>query len=188
MRERIIQISKEQGLSHIGSCLSAAQVLEEIYETKRPEDIVVMDEGHAHLAHLVAEEKYNGKEIKLPLHDIHCNKEDGCYVTSGSLGLAGAVSLGIAMAEPDKDIYVLTSDGALAEGIWWETLRVKVEYGVDNMKVYVNANGYSGLGEVDVDLLEKRLHAFDPSVQVRRTNSDFGEVTGIAAHYALWKE
>lgn len=184
MRERILQISKEQGLSHIGSCLGAAQVLEEIYQIKRPEDIVIMDEGHAHLAHLVAEEKYNGKEIKLPLHDIHCNKEDGCYVSSGSLGLAGAIALGIALADREKDVYVLTSDGALAEGIWWETLRVKVEQKADNMKVYVNANGYSGLGSVDVDWLERRLHAFDPSVRVIRTVSDFGEITGVSAHYS----
>src|SRR3990167_10094706 len=102
MRERIIEISKELGLSHIGSNLSASEVLKEIYEIKRPQDLVIMDEGHAHLAHLVAREKYEDLEnvTELINHDIHCNKEAGCYVSAGSLGLAGAVALGIAMASP----------------------------------------------------------------------------------------
>ena len=62
MRERILQISQEKHLSHIGSCLGMAEVLNEIYQLKKPEDIVILDAGHAHLAHLVAREKYEGLE------------------------------------------------------------------------------------------------------------------------------
>ena len=187
MKERILQISETEKLSHIGSCLTAAEVLEEIYATKRGGDIVVLDEGHAHLAHLVAREKYEGmEEIEDKIrHDIHCNIEAGCYVDAGSLGLAGAVSLGLALAKPDRNVYVMTSDGALAEGIWWEVLRIKAANNINNLKVYVNANGWGALGPIDTDDLMDRLQAFDPTVRVRRTSVEgyHSKVTGLAAHY-----
>jgi transketolase N-terminal domain/subunit len=183
MRERIIEISHQEGLSHVGSCISMAEVLEEIYEKKNPQDVVILDAGHSHLAHLVAEEKYNHKEIKLPLQDIHCNTDDGCEVSTGSLGLGITVALGRAMADRTRDVYCITSDGACAEGTVWEALRIKTELQLNNLKVYVNLNGYGALGAIDTDWLEARLKAFDPTIQVRRTNSDFNGITGVDAHY-----
>jgi transketolase N-terminal domain/subunit len=185
MRERILEISKQEKLSHIGSNLGMAEVLQEIYETKKPEDIVVLDAGHAHLAHLVAEEKYNNKEIDLPLHDIHCNYEDECEVGTGSLGLGITVALGRAIANPDRDVYCVISDGGAAEGSIWEALRIKTEQGIDNLKVYCNANGFGALGDIDTDYLEDRLLSFDPSIRVFRTNSDFNGIGGVDAHYKV---
>ena len=185
MRERILQISKELGLTHIGSCLGMAQVLEEIYQIKNPEDIVILDAGHAHLAHLVAREKYEGlKDIeKLIEHDIHCNRESGCEVSTGSLGLGGAISAGIAIANRDRTVYTLTTYGAMAEGIWWETLRLKADMKIDNLKVHINCNGFGAFCTIDTNELEKRVHAFCPDVVIHRTNSNFGEFTGLQPHY-----
>ena len=88
MKERILEISRKKGLSHIGSCLSTAEILDEIYQKKKKNDLVVLDNGHAHLAHLVAREKYEEMEGIEDLidHDIHCNEEAGCDVATGSLG------------------------------------------------------------------------------------------------------
>ena len=185
MRERILQISREKGLTHIGSCLGMAVVLEEIYQQKKPEDIVILDAGHAHLAHLVAREKYEGlKDIeKLIEHDIHCNRDSGCEVSTGSLGLGITVALGRAMANPERNVYCILSDGGCAEGSVWEALRIKTEKKIVNLIVYVNANGWSGLDLVDLNWLEQRLKVFDPTVRFIRTNSDFGDITGVAAHY-----
>ena len=52
-QNRIIEISKKHGLSHISSCLTATPILKEIYEIKKPEDLVVLDNAHAHLTHLL---------------------------------------------------------------------------------------------------------------------------------------
>ena len=185
MRERILQISKELGLTHIGSCLGMAQVLEEIYQIKNPEDIVILDAGHAHLAHLVAREKYEGlKDIeKLIEHDIHCNRESGCEVSTGSLGLGITIALGRAIVNPGRNVYCVLSDGGCAEGSVWEALRIKTMLRVDNLIIYVNANGWGALGAIDLDWLEKRLRVFDPTTRFIRTNSDFGDITGVAAHY-----
>ena len=187
MKDRILEISKQEGLSHIGSCLGMAEVLEEIYKIKKPEDIVILDSGHAHLAHLVAEEKYNGKPIQLPLHDIHCNYDDGCHVGTGSLGLGVTIALGRALANKDRNVYCIISDGGSNAGSIWEALRLKTELKIDNLKVYLNANGFGGLGAIDTDWLEERLKTFDPTIQVRRTNSSFGEIGGVDAHYRTIK-
>lgn len=182
MRERVLEISKQEQLSHVGSCISMVEVLQEIYEKKSPEDIVIISAGHSHLAHLVAEEKFNNKRINLPLKDIHCNEDDGCEVSTGSLGLGITVALGRAIADKTRDVYCVISDGEAAEGSVWETLRIKADR-VDNLKIYVNANGFGALGEIDIDQLEERLKAFDHTIQVRRTSSDFGDVRGVHAHY-----
>ena len=185
LKQRILDISQQERLSHIGSCLTMVEVLDEIYSQKKSEDIVILDAGHAHLAHLVIREAYEGLEgiEELIKHDIHCNQEAGCEVSTGSLGLGITIALGRAMANRDRDVYCILSDGGCAEGSVWEALRIKSGLNVDNLKVYVNANGYGALGEIDVDLLETRLKAFDPSIQVRRTNSDFGNIKGLDAHY-----
>ena len=184
MRERILSISKSEGLSHIGSNLGMAEVMAEIYRVKRDEDIVVLDGGHAHLAHLVAREKYEGENIEgLIRHDIHCNYEAGCDVATGSLGLGILVALGMAIADRDRDVYCALTDGGCAEGSVWEALRIKSGLNVDNLKCYVSANGWGALGEIDVDLLERRLKEFDPTIVVMRTKTDFEGNEGLKAHY-----
>lgn len=184
MRKRILEISKAEGLSHIGSNLGMAQVLAIIYEAKKPGDIVILDEGHAHLAHLVAQEKYEGKVIKRPITDIHCNRKDGCEVATGSLGLGICIALGRALANPKRNVYCIVSDGGCDEGSVWETLRLKADLGIKNLLVYVNANGYNALGQVDTDKLEKRLKTFDRTIKVVRTNSNFAKIKGVDTHYA----
>lgn len=62
MRERIIEIGSQDHLSHIGSCLNMTEVLEIVYQIKKPEDIIILDAGHAHPAHLAAEKSMKEKK------------------------------------------------------------------------------------------------------------------------------
>ena len=182
MKKRILEISKQNNLSHIGSCLGMSEVLDIVYQTKRSGDIIILDAGHSHIAHLVAMEKYEGKAIPL-IHDIHCNLQDGCEVATGSLGLGICIALGKAIAKPERNVYCILSDGGCEEGSVWEALRLKTDLGIKNLKIYVNANGWDALSKVNIDLLEARLKAFDSTIKVIRTNSDFGEITKVDAHY-----
>src|SRR3990167_9455273 len=104
MQKRILEISKKLGLSHVGSCTSVSSILEEIYEKKKPQDKVILSGAHAHLAHLVAKEKYEGlKNIEeLIKIDIHCNRESGCDVSGGSLAHSG-IAIGLALANRNRD-------------------------------------------------------------------------------------
>src|SRR3990167_4248160 len=110
MKQKILDISKKLGLSHIGSSLTALPIIEEIYKIKKPDEKFVLSNGHAHLAHLVVREKY--EEIKIDkIHDIHCNFKDGCDVSTGSLGQGLPIAVGMALADRSRNVYCLISDG-----------------------------------------------------------------------------
>lgn len=96
----------------------------------------------------------------------------------------------MAIARPDIDIYVLTSDGEMAEGSCWEALRIAGELRLENLKVFCNANGYSALGKVDVDMLDTRMQMFYPSLMFRTNLFKYPDfLQGVGGHYlALTKE
>lgn len=185
MIERILSISKKLGLSHIGSCTSVYPILEEIYKKKRPQDKVMLSNGHAHLAHLVIKEKYEGlKNIEeLILKDIHCNREVGCDVTTGSLAHSG-IALGMALANKNIDVYLIMSDGSLNEGEEWEVFRIKKDLKVNNLKIYCNINGFTAVSKVNKLGLRKRISVFCPEAEVRLTQNMEG-FDSIEGHYKL---
>lgn len=148
LEKRIVSISYEQGLSHIGSCLTAVNIIDEIYKIKKPNEKFVLSCGHAHLAHLVVREKYESYKIG-KIHDIHCNKKDGCDVSTGSLGMGLPIAVGMALADRKKNVYCLISDGECAEGSIHEALRIIKENKISNLKIYVNCNGYGAYRQID---------------------------------------
>ena len=170
MKDKILEISKKLGLIHIGSCLSVLPILEEVYATKNPQDKVILDGAHSHLAHLVvryymdrlwvgADDNliYGKIEDIIKEHGIHCDRQAGCDVTGGSLGHGIGIGIGLALADRKRTIYCITTDGALSEGSDWEALRIRKELGLYNLRIIVNMNGYTALSEVDNELvLDKR--------------------------------
>jgi transketolase len=179
LKQNLIKYSYEHKLTHIGSNLTAVDIIDEIYQTKKPWEKFVLSSGHAHLAHAVVKQKYGEGEVWQMLNaGIHCDKANGCDISTGSLGQGLPIALGMAIADKEVDVYCLISDGECAEGSVWETLRVKSELHVDNLKVYVNSNGYGAYGEIDQGVLETRLKTFCPDIQFRRTKVD-----GLQDHY-----
>ena len=98
------------------------------------------------------------------------------------------VAVGRALANPDRDVYCLLSDGECAEGSVWEALRFAYENKVTNLKLYVNANGWSAYDTVDLDYLENRIKAFHPDVNYVRTTVEHFGLKGLHAHYTNFTE
>ena len=180
-KQRILQISKKLGLSHIGSNLSILPVLEEIDSIKRPGDLVLLDGAHAHLAHLMFT-NFNHAEESIENYGIHCDRRAGCDVSGGSLGHAGGIGIGLALANRLIDIYVIFSDGSMQEGSNWEALRIKKELNLKNLKCYFNFNGYSALSKIDVDDLSGKVLAFCPDAHIRLTQNT-KKYDGVKGHY-----
>mgnify|MGYP001619626249 CR=1 FL=1 len=190
-RERAVEISVKMGLSHIGSVLTALPIIEEIYEKKKLEEKFVLSSGHAHLAHAVALEGVGigDAEEMVGRFGIHCDKQAGCDVSTGSLGQGIAIACGLALADRGRNVYCLVSYGEMAEGSCWEALRIAKEQKLDNLKVYLNANGMGAMGMIDVDDLEKRIKAFGFPVEIRRTDPGLGNwAVGLQAHYKVADE
>lgn len=193
LKKRIIELSYRYSKSHIGSCLSAIDIIEEIYNLKRKDEKFILSEGHAGVALYCILEKHEGRdpEYLLKKHGIHPERDEknGIWCTTGSLGQGLPIALGMAIAARKKNVYCMISDGEAAEGSIWETLRVKTDNKIDNLKVYVNLNGYGAYGTIDADVLTKRLKAFCPDINIKRTTVEqLPFLKKLDAHYHVMNE
>lgn len=182
MKDKILSISKELKLTHIGSCISVLPILEEIYSIKKLGDKVLLDNAHAHLAHalfIISNPKESIEE-----YGIHCDRRAGCDASGGSLGHALGFGIGMALIDPTRDVYVVVSDGSMMEGSNWEALRIKYDLKIDNLKIYCNFNGYSAVSEVNVERLVHRMRTFCSDTKVFFTDNGVG-FEGIGGHYKL---
>ena len=193
LKQRILEIAYKHKLSHLGSYLSAVNIIDEIYESKNPNDIFILSSGHAALALYVVLDKYEGKNaeelfLKHGGHP-HRDEKNGIYCSTGSLGLGITVAVGRALADKNRKVHVLISDGESAEGSVWEALRFIKESNLSNIEVYVNVNGYAAYDKVDVKYLVDRLKVFLPTINIRYTSvNQYPFLRGLNAHYHVMSE
>jgi len=193
MKKRIVDIAYQYNLSHLGSYFSCLPVIDEIYTEKRKDDIFVLSCGHAALALYVALEKYENRDAAELFRNHgghpHRKEKDGIHCSTGSLGMGLPFAVGKALANRDRKVYCLISDGECAEGSIWESLKFIYENNLKNIEVYVSVNGYSAYDAVDSAYLVKRLQAFLPNINIRYTKvNEFSFLKGLNAHYHIMSE
>jgi transketolase len=193
LKKRILELSKKHKLSHISSCLSLVPVISEVYTKKRTGDLVILDNAHAHLAHLAiqeqeAKEAYElGMGVKfdaealLEKNGIHCDRSVGCDASGGSLGHGVGIAIGYCLANPDRRVFVIVSDGSMHEGSNWEALRIAGNLKLKNLEIHANFNGYTAVEEIDRVKLGSRMLAFWPVVIHHTENGEGYE--GVEGHY-----
>lgn len=190
LKRRILEISYKHNLSHLGSCLTAVDIIKEIYDQKKPDEKFVLSSGHAGLAlYVVLEEKggRNAEDIFLH-HGVHPDRCGDCDIvcSTGSLGQGLPIAVGMALADRKKDVYCLISDGECAEGSIWEALRIKEDRGLSNLKVYLNWNGWAAYKEVQAGTLPSpNIVKF---VNTTESIADFPFLQGQDAHYHVMTE
>lgn len=189
LKQRILNISYKYKLSHIGSCLGEIEALFIIYGIMSEKDIFCLGNSHAFLALAVILEDVYGLDAEClsQKHGTHAgiDLENKIYCSGGSLGLVEPIAMGLAVYNPNLNIYLTSSDGGMAEGSIWEVLRYKADENLSNLKWYIVCNGWGAYRKINIDALEKRVHAFDSAVKIIRVNTDFDKNTGLAAHYSL---
>ena len=158
--------------SHIGSCLSIADILAVLYEKilninpARPDwpdrDRFLLSKGHAAaiLYAILAEKGF----IPLDLLQTYCldgsallghasHKVPGVELSTGSLGHALPVGCGMALAAKrtgkNYRIFVLLSDGELDEGSNWEAILFAAHHKLDNLIAIVDYNKLQGFGRTE---------------------------------------
>lgn len=194
LKKRILDISYPRKLSHLGSCLTTLPIIVEIYEKKQKNDKFILSAGHAHLAHLVVMEYYGqlNAEETLDRFGIHCDMRAGCDCSSGSLGIGLSIAAGMALADRNRNVYVLTTDGEMQEGICHETAEVMWNEKITNLKVYVNCNGYGAYDPIDYHHLKRRFDSYyDQNISFKYTEDNldsFPFLQGQSAHYAVMSD
>ena len=230
-RERFLQVSYEHKLSHIGSGLTALPGIEAVYQIKQPNERFILSNGHAGLALYVVLEEY-WKELGITAEDllerqgIHPDRNKTYYMfemggfnpidcSTGSLGQGLPIATGMAMADRSKNVYCMVSDGEMAEGSIWESLRIAEENKLTNLKVILNANGWGAYRSTDVEALKRQILAFgwyvievdgddsekikkaldrdmyevgQPLLVVAHTNSDLPFASNLDSHYKAMNE
>ena len=119
--------------SHIGGCLSCADILAVLYnEILTDKDKLIVSKGHCAAAVYAALAEMG----KIPMEwlDRYCQDGaelgghvtygvPGVEVSTGSLGHGLSIGCGMAIANPDERIFVLMSDGECDEGSVWEAAK-----------------------------------------------------------------
>ncbi len=188
MKKRIIEISKKHNLTHLSSCLTAVDIIDKIYRTKKQYEPFILSCGHAGLALYVVLEKFEGNNAEnlLSKYGTHPGREllDGLWCSTGSLGQGLPIAVGMALADRSRNVYCLISDGECDEGSIWEALRIAKEQNLTNLKVYLNMNGWSAYKKIDKKYLAKRIKAFEFPVEIVETNmDDYPNLRGLKGHY-----
>lgn len=194
LKRRILEISFINKLSHIGSCLSAVDIIDEIYSVKKQDEQFVLSAGHAGLALYTVIEKYQGKDAEQIFfhHGVHPDRCQDCRIdcSTGSLGQGLPIAVGMALSDRLKMVYCLISDGECSEGSVWEALQAASDQRLTNLCIYVNINGWGAYREITQGSLIDRLELFTGlNLNIRRTTVEqLPFLRGQDAHYYVMKE
>src|SRR6185369_140653 len=140
LEKRIIDISYRHQLTHVSSCLNCVNLLDWIYEQRKDNEPAILGNGHAGLALYVILEKHGpcDAEEMVATHGVHPNRdmEHGIWCSSGSLGQAETVAVGMALADKNRKVWLVTSDGSCMEGATQEALRVGDKFCRSNLETF----------------------------------------------------
>jgi len=192
LEQRVVDISYKEKIGHLSSNLNAVNIIDEIYSIKQPPEPFILSSGHAALAMYVVMEKHEGADAEYLFHKHgvhpHRNLEDNIHCSTGSLGQGLTLAVGYALANRDRKVHCLISDGEAGEGSIWESLRFIYEAKLDNLEVYANVNGMIAYDFIDKDYIINRLRAFLPRINIRETSPpDWPFAKGILTHYYVLK-
>ncbi len=169
LRLEMVKMLKESDTpgAHYGGSLSVMEILTALYfhtlkidpanPTWSERDRCILSKGHAcaALCTILAERGYFPRELLKTFNhldspfgvhpDMH--KIPGCDVSAGSLGHGLPIGVGMAMGaklqKRDFRIYVVLSDGEMAEGSCWEAIMAGSHYGLSNLCGLIDRNGLS---------------------------------------------
>lgn len=204
IRSHALKMVYRASASHIGSCLSMADLLAVLYgqilkidpeNPNLPErDRFILSKGHATaiLYAVLAErgffpldwlETYCQDGSSLIGHASH--EVPGVEVSTGSLGHGLPIGCGMALAakrsvDPYR-VFVLLSDGELDEGSNWEAILFASHHRLDNLVAIVDYNKIQSFGTVkevlDLEPLADKWRSFNWSVQ-EIDGHNWAEITG----------
>lgn len=192
IRAHVLQMTHRAKSSHIGGCLSIADLLAVLYnrilrlDPAHPDwddrDRFILSKGHAVAAvyAALAEQKFFPKEwletfyldgSHFPGHITY--GLPGVEASTGSLGHGLSISCGMALAGKRDNrtyrVFALLSDGECDEGSTWEAALFAPHHHLDNLIAIVDYNKIQSFGAVkevlNLDPLADKWQAFGWAVR-----------------------
>ena len=162
IRAHSLRMTHRAKTSHIGSCLSVADILAVLYaDVVGPDDKVILSKGHAAAALYACLAEIEGstneldefcREHSMMYWHVKANLEwpNGVHCSTGSLGHGLPIACGMALAKKIRGesgrVFCIMSDGELQEGSVWEAANFASWNDLDNLTAIVDWNGLQGLG------------------------------------------
>lgn len=205
IRRLFLRMHYENSAGHIGSGLSAIDILAAIHKMWiKNDDRFILSKGHA-ASSLYATLHHFGI---LPESTLRTYYRDGTWlpahpaaggveaipIATGSLGHGLPIATGLAFARRHLDpavdggevprVACLLSDGECNEGTTWEAALFAAHHRLDNLLVIVDANGLQGFGRtadvLDTEPFGEKWRAF--GFDVREIDGhDFAQLHGALA-------
>ncbi len=216
IRRKLLTIINDVHTSHIGSCLSVIDIIDAIFAVKDKNERFVLSNGHAAAAYYVILEKYGYiKNANLKEFCVHPDRSVANHidVSTGSLGQGLPIAVGMALANRNKNVYCIISDGECAEGSIWESLRIVHDMNISNLFIFASINGWGAYDPIFSKDLEKRFKGFGFEIQkvnghntkeiitkikektdkptiffIKTSSEQFEFLKGLDAHYYTMKD
>lgn len=163
-RKKIIDLAYKAQTGHIGSCLSAIDILIQVFTVEMTsKDKFILSKGHAALALFVVLNYLK----KIPDNVLNSYLQDGSYLgmhptsvypddiplATGSLGHGLSFSAGLSLAykmlnrQSPGRVYCLISDGECNEGMIWEAAQFASKHELNNLIVIIDKNNLQAFGK-----------------------------------------
>ena len=193
LRRDVVEMVYRTADGHPSPSFSVAVILAAIYchcmntDPENPDwearDRFVLSKGHACPALYAAlarkgffpiEELYTLRMIHSSLQGHpYAPKTRGLDATTGSLGNGVSIGLGMALGARIRklsyQVYVVTGDGELGEGLIWESAMAASHLGVGNLTFFIDNNNYQSGGSISeisgAYPIEEKWQAFGWHVQ-----------------------
>lgn len=161
IRRRVIELLYKHKACHLGSCMSCIEILVALYfgGMMKPEDKFLMSKGWAAAAlySLLAEKGIvdwddlyeNYYELGSKYWGLVHHTVPGIEHSFGSAGHGLPVAIGMALADRNRKVFVLTSDGEMDCGTTWESALFAPHHKLDNLVVLVDYNKLQAFGRTN---------------------------------------
>lgn len=197
-----LKMVNKSNSSHIGGCLSIADVLAVLFngilklDPKNPKcpwrDYLIYSKAHCSSIYyaVLGLKNFFSSELLEDFCDdgsvfsAHLNHlVPGVEYSGGSLGHGLSVACGVALAlkkqEKSNKVYCIVGDGEMEEGSSWEAIMFAAQHNLSNLILIVDFNKWQALGEVssilDLENIESKFQSF--GWECRRINGhDHNEI------------
>lgn len=186
LRKKVLTMIYQAGSGHPAGSLSCLDILITLYfggilryNPKKPtdpnQDQFVLSAGHYAPAFyaVLAEAGFFSPSLLNRLRDLDSplqghperGRLPGIVTSSGLLGQGLSVAIGLALAKPKQNIFVLSSDGEQQEGQIWEAAMTAAKYHLRNLILIIDHN------KIQIDGLVEKIM---PLGNLKRKYESFG--------------
>lgn len=156
IKKDVLNASYEAKACHIGSALSCVDILVRLFYSNiiSKSDVFLFGKasGVATYYTILADRGYFPKEkltFYLRNYPLPSTDVPGVVHSFGSLGHGLSVACGMALADRNKKVFILLSDGECQEGSTLEAVSFARQHKLDNLFVFIDNNKNQALGKTD---------------------------------------